>query len=159
MTRVAVIGVGHWHAPRHIASLALAGVALVDVSEDDGAVAERWGRQLSCPWFDDAAEMLDRVRADFVFALPRHADAPAIARLLIEHGIPFAIEKPLGICAADIEPLVALAEAQGVFAAVLFVNRYGAFWDEATRLREAGLLAPLVHAHCRIINGPPQRYI
>lgn len=157
--RVAVIGVAHWHAPRHIESLALAGAAVVGVSEDDSKVAERWGRKLGCPWFGGAAEMLDRVRPDFVFALPRHRDAPAIARLLIARGIPFAIEKPLGVRAADIEPLVTLAEARGVFAAVLFVNRYSAFWDEVRRLRSAGLLAPLVHAHFRIVNGPPQRYV
>jgi predicted dehydrogenase len=157
--RVAFIGAGHWHAARHLAALRQAGAAVVGVSEHDAAVAERVGRQGECPWFTDAAALLDTTRPDFVFARPRHVDAPAVAADLIERGLPFAIEKPLGLSAAAIEPLVARARARGVFTAVPFINRYSPLWGEVARLRQAGALAPLVHAHVRIINGPPRRYI
>ena len=159
MIRVAVIGVGHWHAPRHIAALARAGARVVGVSDPDVSVAERGGSQLGCPFFDDDRALVERVRPDFVFALPRHADAPTVARHLIEQGMPFAIEKPLGLNAEQVKPIVDLARERGLFTAVPFINRYSAIWSELKRLRDDGLAGPLGHAHFRIVNGSPDRYV
>lgn len=159
MLQVVIIGVGHWHAARHLAALIQAEAHIVGVSDRDPAVAERWAQQIGCPAFSDDAALLDAAHPDFVFALPRHADAPAVAQRIIERDLPFAIEKPLGCRATDIEPLLPALRAKGLFNAVPFINRYSVFWDEVARLRQEGTFDPLVHAHFRVVNGPPDRYL
>ena len=104
--RVTMIEVGHWHAERHARSLQLGDAEIVGVCDRQPGVAARFVAtaqlpvDLTCPPFQDYSEMLKTTRPDFVLAMGRHADMPAIARDLISAGIPFAIEKPVGtVCA------------------------------------------------------------
>jgi predicted dehydrogenase len=156
--RVALIEVGHWHAARHARSLHVAGAAIVGVSDRQPGVAARFATQWACPAFEDYQEMLVATRPEFVMAMGRHADMPAIARDLIEAQLPFAIEKPIGISAEQVAPLVDLAHKHDAFVAVPLTNRYSELWAWLGRLDHAGRAGPRVHAHCRIVNGPPHRY-
>ena len=98
--RVALIEVGHWHAARHARSLHLAGAVIAGVSDRQPGVAARFAAQWACPAFEDYREMLLNTQPEFVLAMGRHADMPAIARDLIEAHLPSAIEKPIGVSAA-----------------------------------------------------------
>jgi predicted dehydrogenase len=102
--------------------------------------------------------MLKTTRPDFVLAMGRHADMPAIARDLIASGIPFAIEKPVGISATQLAPLVDAAQKRNAFVAVPLTNRYSALWTQLERLECEGRAGIRAHAHFRIVNGPPSRY-
>lgn len=156
--RVALIEVGHWHAARHLRSLQRAGADIVAVSDRQPGVAEATAAKIGCLAFRDYRDMLKAVKPDFVMAMGRHADMPAIARDLLEARIPFAIEKPLGTSAEQVAPLVDLAYQRNAFVAIPFTNRYSALWTHLDRLEKEGRVGPRCHAHFRIINGPPSRY-
>lgn len=158
MARVALIGVGHWHMEMHVRGLRAAGVDLVSVSDPDPAAADRWARELDCPVYERVDDQL-AAGCDLAWAMPRHADAADLAERLVAHRIPFAIEKPLGLRATEIAPLVPLAAEAGLFAAVALINRYGGFWEEVERLRGEGELGALVHGSFRVVNGDPSRYV
>ena len=156
--RVALIEVGHWHAAMHLRSLQLAGARIVGVSDRQAGVAEQFAAGLDCPAFHDYRAMLRDSRPEFVLAMGRHVDMPAIAYDLLQANIPFAIEKPIGLSADQLAPLVKLARQRRAFVAVPFVNRYSELWTQLQQLDQAGRAGRPAHAHFRIINGPPQRY-
>lgn len=156
--RVAMIEVGHWHAGMHLRSLKLSGAHIVGVSDHQPGVAGRFAAPLGCPSFHDYKAMLRETRPEFVVALGRHADMPRIARDLLDTRLPFAIEKPIGLNATQVAPLVDIALRQNAFVAVPFINRYSRLWSLLDELDRAGRAGLRSHAHFRIINGPPTRY-
>jgi predicted dehydrogenase len=151
--RVAVIGVGHWHAARHLESLLDVDVTITGVSDPDPAVAARVGAGLGCPGFGDHRALLESTRPEFVAAMPRPYQGAAVVADVLDAGLPLAVEKPIGLNAAEVEPLVAKARRLGVYTAVPLVNRYNRLWE---RLAADG--RQTLHAHFRIVNGPPHRY-
>ncbi len=156
--RVALIEVGHWHSRMHLRSLQKTDAVIAGVSDHQPGTAKAFAGELGCPAFQDWRAMLDTTRPDLVVAMGRHADMPAIARGLLEAGIPFAIEKPTGLNASQLAPLVELAKERHAFAAVALTNRYSALWETLDRLEQAGRAGIRSHAHFRVVNGPPDRY-
>ena len=156
--RVVIIEVGHWHATMHLMSLQKAGAQVIGVSDGDPAIAEEFARKVGCPAFQDYRIMLETTCPEFVMCLGRHVDMPKIARDLLDAGIPFAIEKPIGISADQLSPLVEIARQRRAFVAVPFVNRYSPLWMWLDRLEQSRRVGIRSHAHFRIINGPPSRY-
>ena len=157
--RIAMIEVGHWHAGMHLRSFQLADeVEIVGVSDHQPGVAATFAERSGGKAFERYQDMLEATAPDFVVAMGRHVDMPAIARYLLETGIPFAMEKPIGISASDVAPLVELAEARNAFVAVPLINRYSRLWRQLDQLEEAGRVGARSHFHFRVINGPPERY-
>jgi predicted dehydrogenase len=156
--RVAVVGVSHWHAPRYLAGLRALGEEIVGVSDPDPAVAGRVAAELGVRGDTDGLALVDRARPDVVVAMATHAAMPAQTAALLLLGPGLILEKPLGRRAAEVEPLARIARRSGRFAAVAFINRHARLWDEFGRLQAAGRLGPVVHAHFRVVNGPPSRY-
>lgn len=154
--RLAVIGAGHWHAARHLDSFRRAGVEVVGFCADEPVAVARWS---GVPAYGNRLELLDKAEPELVLAMPRHADAPDVLAELVERRVPFVVEKPAATRAADLLPHVVAAEAQGQFATVPFINRYGSFWSQLDRLRSEGMLQDLGAARFRIVNGPPSRYL
>ncbi|MCY3863824.1 MAG: Gfo/Idh/MocA family oxidoreductase [Chloroflexi bacterium] len=157
--RIAMIEVGHWHAGMHLRSFQLADeVEIVGVSDHQPGVAAAFAQRSGGIAFERYQEMLEATAPDFVIAMGRHVDMPAIALHVLETGIPFAMEKPIGISASDVAPLVDLAAARNAFVAVPLINRYSGLWRQLDALEEAGRVGPRSHFHFRVINGPPERY-
>lgn len=128
--RIALVGVSHWHAPFYLDPLlAMPGVSVIGVADPELDRAEEVANKAHCPAFADYREMCARHRPDFVFALGRHCDMADEARFLIAEGIPFAMEKPCAINAADAHDIADRAARAGVFAAVPFVIRYSPLID------------------------------
>jgi predicted dehydrogenase len=157
--KLAVIGAGHWHAPRHIESFLAAGATIAGVTADEPGVASRWAARLGCTAYEGHEELLDHAQVDLVLAMPRHRDAPAVLAELTRRRLPFVIEKPPAVDAPTLLPYVLAVEEQRQFAAVPFINRYGEFWNRLRGLRARNLLAPATVARFRIVNGPPGRYV
>ena len=156
--KVAFIGASHWHLPLYLdPALAVPGLALAGVSDPDPAKAEALGRRLGCPADHDYRDLCRRERPDFVFALGRHADMAAQAEFLIAEGIPFALEKPCGLDAAEVERIARLAAARGAFAAVPLVFRNGDFFRLIEDLVASDGGAQ--HMAFRFIAGFAQRYL
>lgn len=148
---MAILEASHWHVPLYLDALE-AGAEIVAVSDRDPAVAERTARRYGARPFAGWQAAVDAPGLDVVFAFGRHVEMPAIARALVERRLPFSLEKPGGLAAADVEAVAEAAERHGVPAAVPFVQRFGPLAEWLARP------APLDHAAFRFIAGPPSRY-
>jgi predicted dehydrogenase len=156
--KIALIEASHWHAPLYIEALAQAGAEVVGVSDTIPAVAERVATRLHSTAFPEHRAMLDATRPDFVFAFGRHVAMPDIARDLVARGIAFAMEKPMGRSAAEVEPLCRIVEQTAAFVAVPFVFRYSPIRELLDRLSSEGEFGELTNGYARFIAGPPGRY-
>ena len=157
--RIAFAGVAHWHFSVDAQYLALAqasGVEIVGLSDDDEALARRRGEELGCGWTTDVDDLVTRFKPDLVIALPRPDRAPEQVGRLLDRKVPLFAEKPLGLCAADVWPLVERAE-QG-WATVAFPQNFQALVPTFQRLRDSGALGEIGHVGVRQANGPPWRY-
>ncbi|MGC8475066.1 MAG: Gfo/Idh/MocA family protein [Acetobacteraceae bacterium] len=148
--RVAFLGVGHWHTKFYLdPCLALPWVSLVGVTDPDPARAVPMAARAGCPAFADDAALLAAARPDFVFVLGRHCDMAASVRRLIAARVPFAVEKPAGLTAAEVAGLA--RDAGSLFAAVPLVFRDSALHRAIAR--------PVRMASFRFIGGPVSRYL
>lgn len=149
--RVVLIGASHWHAPFFLGPCQqIPDVVIVGVSDPDLARAEPVAAQTGCKAFPDYRQMCATLRPDFAFALARHCDMAELARFLIDQRIPFAMEKPCAINAADI---AARAAAASVFAAVPYVIRYSPMIDMIRSTEEH-----VQYAMFKFIGGMVDRY-
>lgn len=159
--RVAVVGAAHWHAAvdaRYLELLRDLETQIVGVADPDPAAAEPRARAACATFHIDFREMLEATRPDFVIALGRHCDMPGIAGHLLDSGYPFMMEKPMGLSADQVRPVVEKAEKKSAFVAVPYVNRLSAFAARAFELVEGGTLGTFSHAQFRIIRPSPARY-
>lgn len=152
--KVAVLEVGHWHAPLARLGLERVGAEVVAVSARDPAATQPWVERFGARVHRDAAGLLAAESPDFVFVFDRHRDLAATAQAVLERGIACSIEKPGGMHAAEVAALATLRRQRGVFASVPFVNRLSPL---VRALCERGLGAP-AHVSFVDIAGSPQRY-
>ena len=113
----------------------------------------RWQLGPDAGSFTDYQEMCAALRPDFAFALARHCDMAALARFLIAQRIPFALEKPCAINAAEAADIAARAAAACVFAAVPYVIRYSPLVETIRSFSE-----PVRYAMFKFIGGMVDRY-
>ena len=152
--RIAFLGVSHWHVPLYFPGLPENSVKAV--SDPSYEIAERFAKQLNCQCFTDWRTLLDEVKPDFVFAFARHCDMKEMALELIARGLPFTMEKPMGMQAQDVEEIIEAAGKANVFCAIPFVWRYS---DTVAQLKEELLSGRIIHMSYRFIAGPPSRYL
>jgi len=152
--RIVLIGVSHWHTPFFLdPCLEMTDVQIVGVSDPDADRAAPFAAQAKCRAFVDYQDMCATVKPDFAFALAPHCDMAAIARFLIDARIPFAMEKPCAIDAAEAADVAQRAAAAGVFAAVPYVIRYSPMVDTILSMNE-----PVHYAMFKFIGGMVDRY-
>lgn len=143
--RVALAGVGHWHAGMHADAVRAAGARIAAVWDPAPGVAERVAaREGGVAMASMAALLADRPDLVVVMGDPR--EVPETARAVVAAGVPMVLEKP---AAVDTAALAAIAPAG--FVAVPLANRMSPIWGA----RGEGVC---VHAHFRIVNGLPGRY-
>ena len=155
--RVALLGVGHWHAGFHAEAAVSAGAEIAAVWDEDAAIAAAFatragGHAVATP----QAAMAER--PDLAVVLGRGPGAAVLLGQLLDHQVPLLVDKPLGLNEADVAPLAERAARLGRFVTVALANRVGPIPAELATLREAGALGAISHTQFRIINGPPQRY-
>ena len=161
-TRVAAIGVNHWHALydaaylRHLAQME--DVEVVGVHDDDLDIASHRARG-GVASFTDYRLMVSEVEPDFVLALGRHDVMAEIAHYLMEIHVPFIMEKPMSFNARQLTGVVERAQAIGGFAAVPLSNRYGPFFKNAKKIRDEGTYGPMTHFYARMNWPTSQRYV
>ena len=158
--RLAFAGAGHWHFDVDARYLALAREAeceIVGVHDDDEAVARSRAEAAGCPWTTDLADLVGRFKPDLVLAMPRPDRAPVQVAELLELGVPLFAEKPLGLRAGQVWPLVEPAERGWM--AVAFPNRLLPIWEQLEQLRAADRLGTLAHVNLRLLKGTPERYV
>jgi predicted dehydrogenase len=160
--RVAVVGVGHYHAsyaPFYLRLLQKHGAQLVGVSDPEPGVAQLRGAPFGAPPFDDYRRMLAKTNPDFVLALGRHADMPAEFRFLVEAGVPFLMEKPWGIDAETVRQLATLAQERGAWVAAPWSMRYSAWAEAARDAVRTHSYGAVSHIRFRMVRPGVQRYV
>jgi predicted dehydrogenase len=161
--RIAAIEVSHWHALNDAAYLrhlvAMPDVELVGIQDSDkDIVAKRAAEVGKPPTFTDHRQMLTATHPDFVVALGRHRQMARIAHDLLDRGIPFMMEKPMGINATEVATVAEKAARLNRFVAVPLAQRYQPFAIRARELLAAGRFGPLSHIYVRINRPGPARY-
>jgi predicted dehydrogenase len=154
--KVAFVGVGHWHTPLYLEPLlALPGMTVVGVSDEDPEKASRYAARLGAVAAADVETLWETTRPDFVFVLGRHCDMAASCEFLIDAGTPFAVEKPAGLNFSEVSRIAEKARAKGAFAAVPLVFRDSGFMS---LIREHAPGERVLYAGFKFIAGPSARY-
>lgn len=154
--KVAFLGVSHWHVPLYLSAVEQDGMQVAAVSDANEEFARHFARRLHCPYYTDYEILMDECKPDFVFAFDRHCDMPRLARAILERGIPFSIEKPLGLCTADVEGIYQLVQEKGIFCSIPLIWRYS---EIVRRLRRCLQDEEPLHFAFQFIAGPPSRYL
>jgi len=138
-TRIGLVGAGGV-AQRHASVLGdFEDVELVGVADPRAKAASALAASAGCAAFGDLAELLDGAGPDAVYVcVPPFAHGRP-ERLLIERGIPFFVEKPLGAGLDVAEELGAAVAAAGLLTATGYHWRY---LDGVARARELLAAAP-----------------
>jgi predicted dehydrogenase len=161
--RIAAIEVSHWHSLydaaylRHLA--AMPEVRLVGLSDPSPEILVHRAAALGQPpTFTDYRAMLAETRPDFVIALGRHSGMAETAHYLLDQGLPFLMEKPIGINADEVRGVADKAAARGVFAAVPLYQRFHPFVARARQLLGERRFGPLSHFYFRVNRPTSARY-
>jgi predicted dehydrogenase len=137
--RLALVGAGFWARYQLAAWGELAGARCVGVCDLDRGRAERLAAASGVPGvYDDAAEMLDRERPDFldvVADVPGHAP---LVKLAASRGVPVVCQKPLAATLAECVDLVNHCRGAGVPLIVHENWRWQAALREVKRLLADG---------------------
>jgi predicted dehydrogenase len=154
--RIVLIGVSHWHTPFYSDPvLEMRDAAIVGVSDPDVARAAPLAEKAKCPAFADYRDMCAKLKPDFAFVLGRHCDMAEEARFLIDSRIPFAIEKPCALNAAEARDIAQYAAAAKVFAAVPLVIRHCPIIDT---IREIAAGEQIQYLSFKFVGGMVDRY-
>jgi predicted dehydrogenase len=156
--RTVIVGVGHWHAQMYADALAALGAPVLGTSDLDADAGRAAAARVKLPFEADAAALLDRIKPDLAFVLPRHDRALAELRPVLDRRIPFLIEKPMGRNGIEARAVAEAAKKAKVFAASALSNRGLAIWKRVEELKRTGQLGTVMHGHFRTVNGPPGRY-
>ncbi|WP_461173288.1 Gfo/Idh/MocA family oxidoreductase [Arthrobacter sp. Z1-9] len=150
--RTIILGASHWHTPLYANAIAevhqVVGVSDEDVSLVRG-LANGWGVPVEADW----RKLVDLPDIGLAYVFGPHDGMAEKCHALIERGIPFVVEKPLGTSLAELSAVRKAAEAAGVPATVPLIQRGG----PADRwLAKAGRPT---YQRISFIAGPPSRYL
>ena len=154
--RIVLIGVSHWHTPFYADPvLEMPAHVIVGVSDPDPARAQTLADRAKCPVFADYRDMCAAQKPDFAFVLGRHSDMADQARFLIDNRIPFAIEKPCAVNAAEAHDIARRAASAKVFAAVPLVFRHCPIVET---IREVAADEAIQYLSFKFVGGMVDRY-
>jgi predicted dehydrogenase len=163
MIRIAAIEVSHWHSLYDAAYLrilsGLRDVQLVGLHDPRAEVAGKRAAAVgNPPVFTDYREMLEKTTPDFVVALGQHSRMAATAHDLLDRGVPFMMEKPMGVSADEVRGIAEKATAKQAFVAVPLPQRLSPFAVRARRMLAEGRFGPLSHLYFRLNRPTSARY-
>jgi len=149
--RTIILGASHWHVPLCTRAIGeehqVVGISDEDVSLVRG-LAEAWSAPVEADW----RSLVDLPDLGLAYVFGPHSGMAEKCLALIERGIPFVVEKPLGTSLAELSGVRKAAEAAGVPATVPFVQRGG---PTDRWLAKAGRPT---YQRISFIAGPPSRY-
>jgi predicted dehydrogenase len=102
---------------------------------------------------------LDNERADLFFAHAPHDEMTSLAAELVDRGLPFHMEKPMGLKWRPLAEVAEKARARGLFVSVPLVSRYMGVVSRLLALREEGTVGEPLYFTFRLFAGTPQRYV
>jgi predicted dehydrogenase len=161
---IAVIGANHWHTLYDAAYLRrlaeMPDVRISAIQDDDSGIAHQRADAVGgdIAVFTSYPRMLSETKVDFVLALGRHDAMATTAAHLLDHRIPFIMEKPMSLNARELRAIVDKAESLDAFAAVPLGYRYAPLIQEAKKRIADGSLGPMCHMYVRMNRPTSARY-
>jgi predicted dehydrogenase len=158
MLNVAFIGLQHWHAPFYMAAMKAMGYPIAAVADRDAAMCEFRSRVGECdaPRYTDYERLLREIKPDLVFAHAPHDEMTDLADWLVEHDVPFHMEKPMGLSWQGLAVVAEKARRRGLWNGVALVSRH---YGIVRRLREMGAeMGTLQRYYYGLFAGSPLRY-
>jgi len=152
--RTIILGASHWHTPLYAHAIAEEH-EVIGVSDDDVSrvqvqdLAKGWGAPVETDW----RKLVDLPDVGLAYVFGPHDGMAEKCFALIDRGIPFVVEKPLGASLDELSAVRQAAEAAGVPATVPLVQRGG---PTEQWLAKAGRPA---YQRMSFIAGPPSRYL
>lgn len=161
--RVAAIGVNHWHSLFDAAYLRqlqrMPDVQIVGLHDPDPAIVAHRAEAIGHPpTYTDYERMLAELKPDFVLALGRPTDMARTARYLLDHDVPFIMEKPMGFDAEQVRGIAEHAARRKGFAAAPFPFRYQPQVALVQSMIAEGRFGPLSHITIRHMRPTSDRY-
>lgn len=154
--RFATIGAGFWAGYQVAGWWELEGAECVAVCNRTRSKAEQLARRFGVPGvYDDAAEMLDRERPDFVDVVTAVETHDGFVRLAAERGVPVICQKPMGRTLAEAEGMVAACRAAGVPLLVHENWRWQAPIRQLKRILDEGRIGTPFRARIDFVSGFP----
>jgi predicted dehydrogenase len=151
-TRTIILGASHWHVPLYARAIGeehqVVGISDDNVSLVQG-LAKAWGAPVEADW----RTLLDLPEVGLAYVFGPHDGMAEKCLALIERGVPFVVEKPLGTSLAEMVQVRKAADAAGVAATVPLVQRGG---PTDRWLAKAGRPT---YQRISFIAGPPSRYV
>jgi len=143
---VGIVGLGKMGIA-HLAILnALDGVAVRAVAEKQALMRKGLATALgSVPVYSDYRKMLERESLDAVYITSPTAFHVSTARDCAERGLGFFVEKPLGLTAAECEPLVKRVAELGTVSMVGYCKHFLETFRKARELLAGGALGEPVY--------------
>ncbi len=158
MLKVAFIGLNHWHAPFYMEGMQMADYPIAAVADRAPEMVEFRAKAGNCdaPRYTDYEKMLAEVKPDFIFAHAPHDEMTELAEWLVDHDLPFHMEKPMGLSWRKLAAVAQKANEKKLWNAVALVSRqYGII----QRLREMGDdIGKVGRYYYALLAGPPVRY-
>ena len=152
---VGIIGVGHGHSNLYIPALLsnASGSVTAVCDPDPHKLARRAGELGGVAAYRSHTEMFDaHPELDLVYVLGEHRAMSEAAIATARRGIPFVLEKPGGLTAADVRRVRDAAAESRVPVAVPFVQRIGPLAEMFAAVGRPD------HISLQYLAGPPQRY-
>lgn len=151
MKRVAIIGCGLIGEKR---SRALPGATVavccdVDLARAEALAAKCAGARATANW-EEAATAAD---VDIVIVATIHSELAKISERAARAGKHVLVEKPAGRRAAELDPVIAAAEAAGVRVRVGFNHRCHPALRKAREIVDSGVAGPLLFLRARYGHG------
>lgn len=133
---------------------------LVAVADANAAAAESTAAALSCEWYVDPLDLLERPDVQAVVIVTSDDTHAALVQAAAERGKSILCEKPLALTVKDARTAVAAAERAGVLLQIGFMRRYDPAYREAYEAIEQGDIGQpvLFTAISRDAEPPPRSY-
>lgn len=154
--RLAFLGVSHWHAAMHAEAAKATGAQIASAWDPTSESTKLFADRFGCAVASSLDEAIANV--DLVVVMGRPFEIAEYGLAVINKNVPLLIEKPIGISASAVVPLIEASNHVGSFVAVALPHGLG-MRAALAELDRMGRLGDLSHSYFRLINGPPQRYV
>lgn len=147
-----ILGASHWHAPLYAQAIAEEH-QVIGISDEDPSLVQGLADVWDAPIEADWRKLVELPDVQLAYVFGPHDGMAEKCLALIERGIPFVVEKPLGTSLSELSKVRKAAEAAGVPATVPLVQREG---PTDRWLAKAGRPT---YQRTSFIVGPPSRYL
>lgn len=153
MSNVVIVGAGLIGRKRAEAIKELGTDTIVGFCDLDASRAQVLVDEFGGEAFSDYQDMFQRVKADIAIIATNHKMLPPMSLAALEAGMHVLAEKPLGRNAAEVKPVVDLADSKKLIYKCGFNHRYFPALLQAKEMIEQGKIGDLMYLRARYGHG------